>query len=183
MYTNKQECNFSKVENVNKSIQSLWIHYLNHINGEEFKGLLKTFLLWFKINQSIRHSISLWVGPWNVSVKIFTSEMAGSWGQWSTYSDSGHRNGTSLRLQPVCGARHTQRVHLSEWKNIKSWQLSVSRCFIFFNIKFGLCLLDYIESCDIWDFVGPTWCIWQSSQELIVLEVYDANFILKRVFR
>lgn len=64
--------------------------------------------------------------------------------------------GPHLGFSLCVGREYTQRVHLSDGKNIKSWQLSVSRCFTFSNIKFGLCLLDYIKSCDIWDFVVPT---------------------------
>lgn len=152
VYTNKQECNFSKVEYVNKSIQSLWIHYLNHINGEEFKGLLKTFLLWFKIKPKHK-AFHLFVGPWNVSVKIVTSEMAGSWGQWSTYSDSGQRNGTPLRLQPVCGEGHKGSTCLMERTSSPgSWVLAgVSYSLILSLVRAWWIMLNLVTFGILWD--------------------------------
>lgn len=54
---------------------------------------------------------------------------------------------------------------------------------IFFPIKLGLCSPVYTESSNTLDFVGPTWCISQSSQQLNIQEVYDANLYFVKIFK
>ena len=54
---------------------------------------------------------------------------------------------------------------------------------IFFPIKLGLCSPVYTVSSNTLDFVGPTWCISQSSQQLNIQEVYDANLCFVKIFK
>ena len=77
-------------------------------------------------------------------------------------------------LDPTC---HDEGLAQPNKDNLKKINLAVKywQVLIFFPIKLDLCSPVYTESSNILDFVGPTWCISQSSQQLNIQEVYDAN--------
>lgn len=77
------------------------MHYLNHINGEEFKGLLKMFLLRFQMKAK-HNPFHPFVGSWNASFKTCCPCL-----KWldrgasdSADPDSHHRKGTPVGPQP-----------------------------------------------------------------------------------
>lgn len=141
------------------------MHYLNHINGEEFKGLLKMFLLRFQMKAK-HNRFNTFVGSWNASFKTCCPclKWLGRGASDSADPDFPHRKGTPVRPQP--GGNMFKGSPSSLPLESIGPMVSIGRCLIFFPMKLGPCSPDYTESCDILDFAGPAWCIWQSSQEL-----------------